>query len=173
MKNYRLWLVLSCAALAGLWYVLMALLFLGMSSFLFGLEVTMSSTQYNHLLIAGTFLSIFAASALTLPFALAVFKRLKIEKPLLSGAALISAFVFVVTTFIFATDIIELGSFPRDALYALLAVNIVFAALVYGFAIRPLKHKLSTVRFLIVSIGLALLPAVLYVVHRLVVINSR
>lgn len=167
VKNYRFWLVLSCAGLVGLWYVAMVALFLGMGALALELTRGKSYTMYNYIFLSGTFAVLFLASILSMPFAAAIFKKLNIQKPLVSGVAFYMASVFGASFFIFLSSLI---SFERGSVYFFLAGSMVFAGLLYGFAIRPLKHKLSTVKFLVVAIGLALLPMITFVIWRLVVI---
>jgi len=157
VNNYRFWLVLSCAGLVGLWYVLVAALFLAVQSTLVNLTADASYTVYNRLFFVGTFAVLFLVSALCLPVAAAVFKKLKIQKPLVSGVAFFAALVFGISLFL---TVAVLTNYELAAYYVI-PTSMIAAGLVYGFALRPLKHKLSTAWFLVIAIGLSIVPILL------------
>jgi len=169
VKNYRFWLVLSCVGLAVVWCVLLVALLLLGSALILSLAGDTSYSVYNPLMLLATYIALFLASALSLLFASAVFKRLKIHKPLISATAFFTALVFGVTLFTFVTGLWYSGS---AAIWGILAACMIFAGLLYGAIARPLKHKLSTAQFLVVTIGLAVLPLVVYTLWRLLVIKS-
>jgi len=161
-KNAKFWLVISCIGLAVLWYCFMAICFLGLNA-LTDAALEMSPGAYDVLLSVGNIAILFIASALTMPFAIWAFKKLKVEAPVLSSLALFMSFVFAAALFAFVNG---LGYFQPRIVYVVLGLSALVAFLVYGLIIRPLKHKLSARNFVLLSVGLAVLPLVLYAVHR-------
>ena len=164
VSNYRFWLVLSCAGLVGLWYVLMVFTFLLMVEAMNSNFGQASPGLYGFLLNTSSILAIFVASFASLPFAVAVFKRLKIEMPLVSAIAFFMAPTFGFTLFAFLSSALF---YEPATIYLVLAVSMLLAGLLYGLVIRQLKHKLSKAKFLSIAIGLTLIPILFWMLHRL------
>lgn len=168
LAERRFWLVVACAALVGLWYSIMVCIFLGWALLLTNYSSVLSPATYDFLISLSTIVGLFITSALSVPFSVIVFKRLKIQYPLVSGVAFFMALVFGFNLF---GLIVGLAYYESVVIYSILAGSMIFAALLYGFALRPLKHKLSNGKFLSIAVGLAVLPVVLYLLWRLVVIK--
>jgi hypothetical protein len=167
VHNYHLALVLVCAGLAALWYAIFLSLSLGLSAVLNTYSFGNNNQIFNFLISNGTFLLLFIASALSLPFAVAAYKRLKVEKPVVSAIAFFMAIVFGLTLFMTASSIFYFG---EGGIYAVALSSILLTGLasilltgvVYGFAIRRLKHRLSNGLFLCITIGIAVTPVILW-----------
>lgn len=166
VRNYRLWLVLSSAGLIGVWYVLVVLGFLGSDAVILSRVGDVSPELYGLLVSICAVLALFLASAVSVPVATAVFKRLKIQAPLSSAIAFFMAPTFGVTLFALIMGTMHV---QWAAIGSVLTGSMIIAGLVYGLFIRPLKHRLSNAQFLLVAIGLAVLPCVLYLLYRLLV----
>ena len=164
VSNYRFWLVLSCAGLVGVWYMFMLLTFFGTAAVINSNIADSNYALYDLLLNASSILAIFIASFASLPFAVAVFKRLNIEMPVRSGIAFFMAPTFGFTLFSFLSGVVF---YEPSTIYLVLTVSVIIAGLVYGLIIRYLKHRLSNVKFLSIAIGLAFLPIVLWYLYRL------
>jgi len=164
-NNYRFWLVLSCAGLVGLWYVFAILLFIGTDFLVKSFVLETSPDVYEIIISSWAVISVFVASALSLPFAVAVFRRLRIEAPLISSIAFFMAIVFGFNVF---AAIVSLVYFEPTQVSIIMSASFIFSGLLYGFVVRPLKHKLSHTKFIIVSVGLAVTPVALYALWRLV-----
>ena len=168
VSNYTFWLVLSCVALVGVWYVILVLLSFGLDAVTRDALSEVSSAAYSFISLFGSIAVMLLTSALSLPFANAVFKRLKIEKPIESGIALFMSVVFGLNLFVLITNFAYYG---QTWIYTTLVGSIIFASLLYGLVIRPLKHKLSSRKFIALTVGLSLVPVVLYLLWRLVLIK--
>jgi hypothetical protein len=140
VHNYHLALVLVCAGLAALWYAIFLSLSLGLSAVLNTYSYENNNEFFNFLMSNGTFLLLFIASALSLPFAVAVYKRLKVEKPIISAIAFFMAIVFGLTLFM---TVLSSDYFGESGIYAVALGDILLTGLVYGFAVRRMKHRLS------------------------------
>jgi hypothetical protein len=159
VHNYHLALVLVCAGLAALWYAIFLSLSLGLSAVLNTYSYENNNEFFNFLMSNGTFLLLFIASALSLPFAVAVYKRLKVEKPIISAIAFFMAIVFGLTLFM---TVSSYDYFGESGIYAVALGDILLTGLVYGFAVRRMKHRLSNGLFLCITIGIAITPIVLW-----------
>jgi len=155
VEHYRFWLTLFSAALVGVWFMFVVFGFFGATALINAAAEDSSSEVYGFLLSFSLIFAVFLAAAVSIPFALAVYKRLKIQKPVLSAIAFFMALTFGINLFAL---VIRVQYFETGVTYAILAASMVFAGLLYGFVIRPLKHRVSTAAFLAVSIGLAVLP---------------
>ena len=164
VSNYKFWLVLSSAALIGVWYMFMVFAFFGTAAVINSNLADTNYVLYDFLLNASSILSVYVASFASVPFAVAVFKRLKIEKPVLSAIAFFMAPTFGLCLFTFLNSVI----FYEPAIVPLvLTVSLIIAGLLYGLIIRHLKHTLSKAKFLSLTIGLPLVPIVLWILNRL------
>ena len=164
VSNYKFWLVLSCVGLIGLWYVFMVLSFFGSAAVINSNLAETSPGLYDILFDTSSILSLFVASLASLPFAVAVFKRLKIEMPVVSGIAFFMAPTFGLALFAYLISVVF---YESETITLVLVSSIFIAALLYGLVIRFLKHRLSTSQFLSVAIGLPFVPIVLWVLGRL------
>jgi hypothetical protein len=167
VHNYHLALVLVCAGLAALWYAIFLSLSLGLSAVLNSYSFENNNQIVNFLMSNGNFLLLFIASALSLPFAVAVYKRLKVEKPVVSAIAFFMAIVFGLTLFmtVLSSDYFGEGGIYAVSLGSILLTglaSVLSAGLVYGFVVRRLKHRLSNVIFLCITIGIAITPIILW-----------
>jgi hypothetical protein len=169
VSNYKFWLVLSCVALVGVWYIILVLLSLGLDMLTRDALSEVSSGVYSFVSLFGSVAVMLLTSALSLPFANAVFKRLRVEKPIESGVALFMSVVFGLNLFVLITNFAYYG---QTWIYTVLVVSIIFASLLYGLVIRPLKHKLTSGAFIATTVGLSLLPIALYLLWHLVLIKS-
>ena len=168
MKNYQFWLVLACAGLTGVWFSLFVITGLGLASFTNQFIDRVSAEVYGVLLSVTAVAGFFIASALSVPFGFVVFKRLHIEKPLLSAIAF---FMAVFMGFALFASSGWLVYFEPANLYIVFAVSMVIAGLVFGLLVRPLKHKVGNTTFVLITVGLALLPIALAMIARSVMIN--
>jgi len=164
VSNYKFWLVLSCAGLIGVWYMFMVFTFFGTSAVLNSNLAEANYELYDFLLNASSILAIFVASFASLPFGVAVFKRLKIEMPVRSGIAFFMAPTFGLALFVFLNSAFF---YEPATVYLVIAVSMLIAGVLYGFVIRQLKHRLTKAKFLVIAIGLPLVPIVLWFLHRL------
>jgi len=155
IKHYQFWIVLFSAALVGVWFMFLVLGFFGATALINAAAEDSSSEVYGFFLSFSLIFAVFLAAAVSIPFALAVYKRLKIQKPVLSAIAFFMALTFGMNLFAL---VIRIQYFETGPTYAILAASMIFAGLLYGFVVRPLKHRVSTAGFLAVSIGLAVLP---------------
>ena len=162
-SKYRFWLVLSCAGLVGLWYVVTIFLFLAVNPLTNSFTFEAAPLVYEIVTSMSFVISVFIASFLCVPLASTLFKRLNIEAPAVSAVAFFMALAF---GFNLSGTILGLASFEPVLVSIISMASFLIAGLFYGFVIRPLKHKLSTENFLIVVIGLALLPIVLFIIYR-------
>jgi len=160
VSNYRFWLVLSGAGLIGLWYMLTVFAFLSVAGLINSLSYDPSSFLYNTLLAVAQVFAIYVASVACVPFAVAVFKRLKIQKPVVSAIAFFMAPVFGLNLFLFITRFVY---FEPVVMYSILVASLLLAALLYGFAIRPLKHRFSSAAFAAFAVVVSLLPLTIFV----------
>ena len=164
VSNYKFWLVLSCAGLIGVWYIFMVLAFFGAAAVINSNLSETAPEVYDLLLNTSSILAVYVASFASLPFAVAVFKRLNIEKPVLSGIAFFMAPTFGFNLFAFLNSAVF---YEPATVYIILAVSMIIAGFLYGLVIRFLKHRLSTAEFLSLTIGLTFIPIVLWVLWRL------
>jgi hypothetical protein len=169
MKNYPFWLVLACAALAGLCWCLLVIVSLGIASVTSQFMDQVSAEAYDVILSVSAIVGFFVASALSVPFGTIIFKRLHIEKPLLSAIGFFMAVFMGFGLFIASAG---LAYFQPPQLYIVFAVSMLIAVLVFGLLVRPLKHQIGSVAFVLTTVGLALLPIVVAMIWRYVMINS-
>ena len=167
IKNKKLWLVIACVLLAAVWYCFLIVCFLGMNVFTDKVLSEDPGSFYVLSSIAGVAM-FYVATALALPFAVWTFKKLKVEAPVVSSITLFMALIF---GFTLHTSILTFGLYQSAQIYTALAASMVVAILVYGLLIRPLKHKLSRKKFLIISVGLPLVPLIFYVAHQVWIYN--
>ena len=168
MKHARLFkLIIVTIALAVLWYCFMVLTFLGFNM-LTDKVLTESYDTYNLFLIIGSIAMPFISAALTMPFAVWALKKVGVEAPVRSTIGLLMSFVFAYTLFA------SLSVFLYLQVGAVVGaiVSLVVAGIVYGIGVRWLKHRLSAVWFVVVAVGLALLPFGVYLLSELRVISG-
>ena len=123
-----------------------------------------SPGMYEFLINAMSILALYVASFASMPFAVAVFKRLKIEMPVVSAIAFFMALTFGFTLFASLTSVV----FYEYAIIPLVfIVSMLIAGLVYGVIIRYLKHQLPKAQFLSIAIGLTFIPVAFWVLYRL------
>lgn len=164
VSNYRFWLVLSCAGLIGVWYGFMVLAFFGAAAVVNSNLADTSPEVYDLLLNTSSILAVFLASFVSLPFAVAVFKRLKIQMPLVSAIAFFMAPTFGFNLFAFLSGAVF---YDPATIPTVLTASMGIAGLLYGFVLRPLKHKLSNLTFILLTVGVALVPIILWILWRL------
>jgi hypothetical protein len=164
VTNYKFWLVLSCVALVGVWYLFMVFSFFGVAALANSSLAENFPGMYELLINATSILALYVASFASLPFAVVVFKRLKIEVPVVSAIAFFMALTFGFTLFASLTSAI----FYESAIIPLVfIVSMLIAGLLYGVVIRYLKHQLPKAKFLSIAIGLTFIPVALWVLYRL------
>jgi len=144
----------------------MVLGFFGANAAIDAVSDDSSSRVYGFLVSFASIFALFVAAIFSTPFAVAMFKRLKIEKPVVSSIAFFMAPTFGLTLFAFITGI---SYYQQNAIYTILAASLIIAGLLYGIYIRPLKHKLSSTKFLVLAIGIAVLPIAAWFVQHLLV----
>ena len=164
ISNYKFWLVLTCAGLIGVWYMLLVLASFGAATVINSNLAETSPEVYEVLSNVVSALPIYVAALASLPFAIVVFKRLNIEMPVKSAIAFFMAPSFGYTLFAFLSSVVFYEPITR---LLVLAISMVIAGLLYGLIIRVLKHRLSTAEFLSLSIGLTFIPIILWVLWRL------
>jgi len=155
VEHYKFWLILFSAALVGVWFMFLVLVFFGATAIVYPAAEDSSSEVYGFLISFSLIFAVFLAGALSAPFAVAVYKRLKVQKPVLSAIAFFMALTFGINLFAL---VIRIQYVEAGQSYAVLAGSMIIAGLLYGLVIRPLKHRVSTAAFLAISIGLTLLP---------------
>jgi len=163
VSNYKFWLVLTCAGLVGVWYMLLVLASFAATVINSNLQET-SPELYEVLFNIVSTLPVYVASFASVPFAVVVFKRLNIEMPVKSAIAFFMAPSFGYTLFAFLSSAVFYEPMTR---IPVLIISMVIAGLAYGLIIRFLKHRLSTAEFLSISIGLTFVPIILWVLWRL------
>ena len=168
VKNYRFWLVLSCAAMVGLWWCIFSITGLVLGSVLNHTVFNATPEVYNLLFLVASVVSMFVASVLSSLFAVRVFNRLKIQKPWVSSIAFFLSLVFGLSLF---NLIVDFTYFQPSAVYWFLLGSMVVAGLVFGFLVRPFKHIVSSRMFVVVVSSLSVLPIVMSLLWRVVMIN--
>jgi hypothetical protein len=168
ISNYAFWLVLSCVVLAAVWWCIFIILGLAITTFTNTYIDQVSNGIYGVILSIAAFTSMYAASALSVPFAVVLFKRLNIEKPVLSAIAF---FMAVATSFSLFASISSVVYLNSAGLYAAFIIGALVSGVVFGLVVRRLKHRVHPAIFIVITVGLTILPIVLSQIWRAVVVN--
>ena len=172
VKNYKLWLVVSGAALVGIWYLIFVLLYFFIDKLTYDAVGELTPPLSNIIYTVIPVAVFVVASAFSTPFAYIVYKRLKIEKPLISSLAFNMAIVFGVSLFFLVMNVIPFAillNYGQNSILAVAAISMVVSFLVFWFFIRRLKHILSSKLFLSVVIVLGFLPIIAVIIRQLLI----
>lgn len=164
---HRFWVVLACIGLVAVWYCFMALFVLGSSNYGDALNNVGIGVQSWILIMYGPIVAS-VATILTIPFALILFKKLKVFRPRLSAIAFPFSLLFAFCLFGFALDVApfiwryKYEWFVVGSLVAVLVVSLVL----YWFITRKLSRKLSREWVVAIIVGLPVLIVLLDIAQR-------